>query len=92
MWHSFQVKGAIVLLSDQGELNCCYLGTKPTLFVAPPLENSITNFKNVGRKLEKLQEHIKEFNATNGTDFCCQFLQKIMLTCLIENLYFQRKV
>ncbi|XP_065213240.1 protein PTHB1 [Planococcus citri] len=62
----FGVKGALLMLSDQGDLNCCYLGTKPSLFVAPPLENSITNYKNINTKLEKLHEQIKEFTISDA--------------------------
>lgn len=61
-----QITGSLVLLSHEGELACCYLGTKPTLFVAPPLENSVTNFKNVSKKLESLQENIRQFKQNNG--------------------------
>lgn len=62
----FQLKGTLILLSEQGDLSCCYLGTKPSLFVAPPLENSITSYKNVAHKLEKLQDQIKAFTSDNG--------------------------
>lgn len=62
----YQVNGSLVLLSEGGDLQCCYLGTKPSLFVAPPLENSIISFKNMNARLEKLQDEIKNFKNNNG--------------------------
>jgi Bardet-Biedl syndrome 9 protein len=33
--------GSLVFLTDYGEVKCCYLGTEPELFTAPPLPGTI---------------------------------------------------
>ncbi|XP_057670640.1 protein PTHB1 isoform X1 [Diorhabda carinulata] len=59
------VKGALVLLSEDGALDCCYLGTEPSLFVAPPLTERETDIEKIEEELGKLTEQIKQ---TYGND------------------------
>lgn len=53
------IHGVVVLLSDEGQLECCYLGTEPSLFVAPPLNNQDLDFEQVGIELASLNKIIK---------------------------------
>ncbi|XP_023709246.1 protein PTHB1 isoform X3 [Cryptotermes secundus] len=55
------MKGVLVLLSDQGELQCSYLGTEPSLFMAPPLEIHAIDYEQAGKELSELQKVIKTY-------------------------------
>ncbi|CAH1154117.1 unnamed protein product [Phaedon cochleariae] len=59
------VKGAMVLLSEEGRLECCYLGTEPSPFVAPPITHKEIDFETVGEELESMNALIKK---SYGTD------------------------
>ncbi|XP_050497856.1 protein PTHB1 isoform X2 [Diabrotica virgifera virgifera] len=54
------VKGSLVLLSEEGRLECCYLGTEPSLFVAPPLAERELDLEKVEDELKTLNERIRE--------------------------------
>lgn len=62
------IKGAFVSLSDEGQLTCSYLGTQPSLFVAPPLNNQQIDFEQAIADLDKYNETIQE-NQLEGTIF-----------------------
>lgn len=55
------IKGAIVGLSEEGQLSCSYLGTQPNLFVAPPL-NSQIDLERAIADLDKFTEIIRDNN------------------------------
>lgn len=59
--------GSLVMLTDYGEVKCCYLGTEPELFTAPPLPNNEVNFDEAQVELEKLQVIISSQNDISGT-------------------------
>jgi len=59
--------GAIVMITDSGEVKCCYLGTEPELFTAPPLPPSELDFDQAQEELERLEKIIKIENDTNGS-------------------------
>lgn len=54
-----KISGVIVLLSESGFLECSYLGTEPSLFVAPPLALQPLDFEKVGHELNSLYKVIK---------------------------------
>ncbi|XP_006823784.2 protein PTHB1-like [Saccoglossus kowalevskii] len=54
------LKGVIVTLSDDGHLNCTYLGTDPSLFVAPSPESREINYAELDAEMRNLQRSIKE--------------------------------
>jgi Bardet-Biedl syndrome 9 protein len=60
------MNGVLVLLSGTGELQCCYLGTEPALFVAPPLEVHAIDYEQAGKELLELQKVIKAHTKSNG--------------------------
>jgi Bardet-Biedl syndrome 9 protein len=60
------MNGVLVLLSERGELQCCYLGTEPSLFVAPPLEIHAIDYEQAGKELSELQKVIKEYTKGGG--------------------------
>jgi Bardet-Biedl syndrome 9 protein len=60
------MKGVLVLLSDQGDIQCCYLGTEPSLFVAPPLEIHAIDYEQAGKELSALQNVIKSYTKSNS--------------------------
>ncbi|RZC35649.1 PTHB1 [Asbolus verrucosus] len=53
------ISGVIVLLSEEGRVECCYLGTEPSLFVAPPLTVQDLDFDKAGTELITLLRIIK---------------------------------
>ncbi|XP_069318426.1 protein PTHB1 isoform X6 [Eulemur rufifrons] len=60
------LKGAIVTLSDDGHLQCSYLGTDPSLFQAPKVESRELNYDELDTELKELQKIIKEVNKSQG--------------------------
>ncbi|EFA12827.1 Protein PTHB1-like Protein [Tribolium castaneum] len=51
--------GVLVLLQEDGTLSCSYLGTEPSLFVAPPLALQDLDFEKAGQELTKLHKIVK---------------------------------
>ncbi|XP_054706858.1 protein PTHB1-like [Uloborus diversus] len=56
------VKGIITLLSEEGLLSCCYLGTEPSLFVSPLSEPKEIDFKEAEQEMNRLKKIIKSSN------------------------------
>ncbi|CAH1790036.1 unnamed protein product [Owenia fusiformis] len=54
------LKGVIVSLSDEGHLDCSYLGTDPAIFMTPASESRETNYDDLDEELAALSEKIKE--------------------------------
>ncbi|PBC32457.1 hypothetical protein APICC_10079 [Apis cerana cerana] len=50
------LEGAVVVLSADGRLEACYLGSEPSLFVAPPLHPRGYDYTAAERELSKLRE------------------------------------
>ncbi|XP_044271066.1 protein PTHB1 [Tribolium madens] len=64
--------GVLVLLLEEGTLSCSYLGTEPSLFVAPPLAVQDLDFEKAGQELTKLHKIVKntysnDIKVTNAT-------------------------
>ena len=57
------LKGVIVTLSDDGHLQCSYLGTDPSLFQAPKVESRELNYDELDVELKELQKIIKEVKS-----------------------------
>ncbi|XP_077522941.1 Bardet-Biedl syndrome 9 [Amblyomma americanum] len=53
------MQGAIVRLSEQGQLSCSYLGTDPCLSVATPPESREYSLREVEQELSRLESAIK---------------------------------
>ncbi|XP_036102590.1 protein PTHB1 isoform X3 [Molossus molossus] len=60
------LKGVIVTLSDDGHLQCSYLGTDPSLFQAPKVESRELNYDALDTELKELQKIIKDVNKSQG--------------------------
>ncbi|KAL3267708.1 hypothetical protein HHI36_006839 [Cryptolaemus montrouzieri] len=58
----WNLKGCLVILSDEGRLECCYLGTQPSLFVAPPLSYQELDFEKAETELAMLNKIAKDLN------------------------------
>ncbi|KAL7289854.1 hypothetical protein TKK_0016252 [Trichogramma kaykai] len=58
--------GAIVALSEEGRLEVCYLGTEPTLFVAPPVNRRGFDYVAAERELLEMRHLLKEEAAGGG--------------------------
>ncbi|NXL60565.1 PTHB1 protein, partial [Chordeiles acutipennis] len=58
------LKGVIVTLSDNGHLQCSYLGTDPSLFQAPRVESREINYEELDAEMKELQKIIKEATKT----------------------------
>ena len=63
------LKGVIVTLSDEGHLQCSYLGTDPSLFQAPKVESRELNYDELDKELKELQKVIKNVNKSQGISF-----------------------
>lgn len=55
-------------LSDDGHLQCSYLGTDPSLFQAPKVESRELNYDELDVELKELQKIIKDVKL-QGTPF-----------------------
>ncbi|XP_031350274.1 protein PTHB1 isoform X2 [Photinus pyralis] len=70
------VNGALVILSEDGNLHCSYLGTQPHLFSTPPLANQELDYEKVEAELLSLTRIIRNYyssdnkltNITNETE------------------------
>uniref|UniRef100_A0A8C0BYI0 Bardet-Biedl syndrome 9 n=1 Tax=Buteo japonicus TaxID=224669 RepID=A0A8C0BYI0_9AVES len=60
------LKGVIVTLSDNGHLQCSYLGTDPSLFQAPRVDSREINYEEFNAEMKELQKIIKEATKTQG--------------------------
>lgn len=60
-----EIKGALVLLGEEGRLECCYLGTEPSFFVAPPLNLQEIDFAQAEKELANLENILSNYN-NNG--------------------------
>ncbi|PNJ46935.1 BBS9 isoform 4 [Pongo abelii] len=60
------LKGVIVTLSDDGHLQCSYLGTDPSLFQAPNVESREVNYDELDVEMKELQKIIKDVNKSQG--------------------------
>ncbi|XP_010283980.1 PREDICTED: protein PTHB1, partial [Phaethon lepturus] len=58
------LKGVIVTLSDNGHLQCSYLGTDPSLFQAPKVDSREINYEEFDAEMKELQKIIKEATQT----------------------------
>ncbi|NXO57315.1 PTHB1 protein, partial [Aramus guarauna] len=61
------LKGVIVTLSDNGHLQCSYLGTDPSLFQAPRVDSREINYEEFDAEMKELQKIIKEATKTQDT-------------------------
>lgn len=50
-------------LSDDGHLQCSYLGTDPSLFQAPKVESRELNYDELDVELKELQKIIKDVKS-----------------------------
>ncbi|XP_025785790.1 protein PTHB1 isoform X4 [Puma concolor] len=60
------LKGVIVTLSDDGHLQCSYLGTDPSFFQAPKVESRELHYEELDIELKELQKIIKDVNKSQG--------------------------
>ncbi|XP_066998294.2 protein PTHB1 isoform X1 [Anabrus simplex] len=58
--------GVLVFLSESGDLQCCYLGTEPSLFMAPPLEITAIDHDKAKVELMELQKIIKAYSKESS--------------------------
>lgn len=78
------LKGVIVTLSDDGHLQCSYLGTDPSLFQAPKVDSREINYEEMNAEMKELQKIIREATKTQGILSCSIFLHTfIHLTFLL---------
>lgn len=76
----------IVTLSDDGHLQCSYLGTDPSLFQAPKVESRELHYDELDIELKELQRIIKDVNKSQGISFATFYYfgvyYKIDLFCM----------
>ncbi|KAG8246787.1 Protein PTHB1 [Homalodisca vitripennis] len=52
------LQGLVALLSEEGQVVCCYLGTEPAVFVPPPVLNKAHSYRDLQQRLLSLQQEI----------------------------------
>ncbi|XP_054289615.1 protein PTHB1-like isoform X2 [Macrosteles quadrilineatus] len=57
-------QGLVALLAEEGQLVCCYLGTEPAVFIAPPLTNKTVTYDELQHRLYTLQQEIDSTSQT----------------------------
>ncbi|CAG0912731.1 unnamed protein product [Notodromas monacha] len=61
------LRGSIVAVSDVGCCVCCYLGTDPSLFVAPALDTRDIDYGSADEELKELHKAIRDASkSTHG--------------------------
>ncbi|XP_076243990.1 protein PTHB1-like [Calliopsis andreniformis] len=63
--HLQYMEGLIVILSDNGLLEACYLGSEPGLFVAPPLHPRGYDYAAAEQQLSDLRALLKKSKTTD---------------------------
>ncbi|RXG66040.1 Protein PTHB1 [Armadillidium vulgare] len=61
------IEGALVLLGEEGQLQVCYMGTDPSLFVAPPHETREINYELTDKEMSRLNKIIRNSTKDIGT-------------------------
>lgn len=74
----FKFLGALVTLSEDGHLQCSYLGTEPELFSAPPMSLKPIDYEEAKLELENLHAIIKSNTDSAG------MLNKLHIICRIQ--------
>jgi Bardet-Biedl syndrome 9 protein len=64
---SKNLEGAIVILSEEGRLEVCYLGSEPSLFVAPPIHRRGFDYAAAEKELLELRKLMKQ-SPSSGRD------------------------
>ncbi|RZF42918.1 hypothetical protein LSTR_LSTR003634 [Laodelphax striatellus] len=59
------LRGLILTLTEDGCLECSYLGTEPSLFVAPPTKKNLKSFEEAEHKYNQLQNEIATFSQNS---------------------------
>ncbi|ELV12393.1 Protein PTHB1 [Tupaia chinensis] len=62
------LKGVVVTLSDDGHLQCSYLGTDPSLFQAPKVESRELNYDELDEEFKELKKIIRDVNRSQAPD------------------------
>lgn len=66
---SKSLQGCLIILTEEGGLECGYLGTEPTVFVPPPIQNSVLSNAELESKYASLQHQIATYSKT-----CSEYL------------------
>lgn len=56
----------IVILSDEGSLEGCFLGTEPSLFVAPPVTTKDFNYENADSDIARYRKMLQKKSVNSG--------------------------
>ncbi|XP_065130363.2 protein PTHB1 isoform X1 [Paramisgurnus dabryanus] len=59
-----ELKGLVVTLSSDGHLQCSYMGTDPSFFIAPKVDSREVNYNEVDNEMKMLQKVIREATKT----------------------------
>jgi len=64
--------GAIVVLSEEGQLEACYLGSEPSLFIAPPLHRRGYDYVAAEDELMELRKLAKKHKTSGMNKYIYQ--------------------
>ncbi|EDV26341.1 uncharacterized protein TRIADDRAFT_22294 [Trichoplax adhaerens] len=60
------LKGLIISLDQNGRIQASYLGTDPSMFIAPPTESREINYEELDKEMKELQKLIKESSVSSS--------------------------
>lgn len=62
------LEGVVVILSDEGRLEACYLGAEPSLFIAPPMHRRGFDYQAAEQELIELRKSAKNTAKSGEVD------------------------
>uniref|UniRef100_A0A8D0CJV1 Bardet-Biedl syndrome 9 n=1 Tax=Scleropages formosus TaxID=113540 RepID=A0A8D0CJV1_SCLFO len=78
------LKGVVVTLSGDGHLQCSYMGTDPSFFMAPRVDAREINYEEVDAEMKALQKIIKEAVRTQERLQCRLTVQSPKLNVCVQ--------
>ncbi len=79
-----RLRGSIVAVSDTGRCVACYLGTDPSLFVAPTLDTKEIDYGSADEELAQLHKKIREANRATHTLTAARKEKELFVSCVLH--------
>eukprot|EP00794_Sanderia_malayensis_P017473 gene17473-19220_t len=77
------LKSVMVTLDEYGHVYCSYLGTDPSLFVAPSVDSRELNYEELDKEMKELQKTIKE--STSGPAVSSVKKEDLLITAQVAS-------
>ncbi|XP_029110119.1 protein PTHB1 isoform X3 [Scleropages formosus] len=79
------LKGVVVTLSGDGHLQCSYMGTDPSFFMAPRVDAREINYEEVDAEMKALQKIIKEAVRTQDNFLKTSLEEDLTVTATVSS-------